>query len=93
MTDNSMSNDNFIFTGTCRAGSGVVAAVTTFLASRNCYICALEQFDDQSTNKFFMRAVFRREDGAPDIATMMEEFAEYPRPLICSGISTDPQHR
>lgn len=76
MTDKQKSNDNFIFTGTCQASSGVVAAVTTFLASRNCYICALEQFDDQSTNKFFMRAVFRREDGAPDIVTITEEFVD-----------------
>jgi formyltetrahydrofolate deformylase len=57
----SMPDDinNYIFTGTCRAGSGVVAAVTGYLAERNCYICALEQFDDESTDKFFMRAVFR----------------------------------
>ena len=64
MTD---STDNFIFTGTCRAGSGVVAAVTSFLADRDCYICALEQFDDESTDKFFMRAVFRRQGASPSI--------------------------
>jgi formyltetrahydrofolate deformylase len=66
--------DNFIFTGTCRAGLGVVAAVTSFLAERNCYICALEQFDDQSTNKFFMRAVFRRQQGSPPIGDIGDQF-------------------
>ena len=45
--------NNYIFTGTCRAGSGVVAAVTGFLAERDCYICALEQFDDESTRLGF----------------------------------------
>ena len=73
MTNNS---DNFIFTGTCRAGSGVVAAVTSFLADSDCYICALEQFDDESTDKFFMRAVFRRQENSPSIDQMAEAFAE-----------------
>ena len=75
MTTISTNSERYIFTGTCRAVTGVVAAVTSFLADRDCYICALEQFDDESTEKFFMRAVFRREKNAPSIATMTEEFA------------------
>ena len=67
MTTMPQEANNYIFTGTCRAGSGVVAAVTSYLAERNCYICALEQFDDDSTNKFFMRAVFRPQTGSPSI--------------------------
>ena len=72
----SMPDDtnNYIFTGTCRAGSGVVAAVTGYLAERNCYICALEQFDDESTDKFFMRAVFRPQQGSPEIAEIRRAF-------------------
>ena len=72
----STTNDinNYIFTGTCRAGSGVVAAVTGFLAERNCYICALEQFDDESTDKFFMRAVFRLQQGSPEINEIRRAF-------------------
>ena len=62
MTTMPQEANNYIFTGTCRAGSGVVAAVTSFLADRDCYICALEQFDNESTDKFFMRAVFRRQE-------------------------------
>ena len=65
---------NYIFTGTCRAGSGVVAAVTGYLAERNCYICALEQFDDESTDKFFMRAVFRPQQGSPEINEIRRAF-------------------
>ena len=73
----SMPDDinNYIFTGTCRAGSGVVAAVTGYLAERNCYICALEQFDDESTDKFFMRAVFRPQHGSPEIDEIRRAFA------------------
>lgn len=76
MTTMPQEANNYIFTGTCRAGSGVVAAVTSFLADRDCYICALEQFDDESTDKFFMRAVFRRQDKSPSIETMKGAFAE-----------------
>jgi len=67
--------NNYIFTGTCRAGSGVVAAVTGYLAQRNCYICALEQFDDESTDIFFMRAVFRPQHGSPEIDEIRRAFA------------------
>ena len=66
--------NNYIFTGTCRAGSGVVAAVTGYLAERTCYICALEQFDDESTDKFFMRAVFRPQQGSPEINEIRRAF-------------------
>ena len=75
MTDLRLDNDNFIFNGTCRAVTGVVAAVSSFLAERDCYICALEQFDDESTNKFFMRAVFRRQSNSPNIDVITEEFS------------------
>ena len=68
--------NNYIFTGTCQAGTGVVAAVTGFLASRDCYICALEQFDDESTDKFFMRAVFRQQKNSPVIDKITEDFSE-----------------
>ncbi len=76
MTTMPQEANNYIFTGTCRAGSGVVAAVTSFLADRDCYICALEQFDDESTDKFFMRAVFRRQDKSPSIEIMKDAFTE-----------------
>jgi len=76
MTTMPQEPNNYIFTGTCRAGTGVVAAVTSFLAERDCYICALEQFDDDSTDKFFMRAVFRPQDGSPSIEEIRGSFAD-----------------
>jgi len=76
MTTMPQEANNFIFTGTCRAGSGVVAAVTSYLAERNCYISALEQFDDESTGKFFMRAVFRPQQESPAIQSIRDGFSE-----------------
>ena len=75
MTQEKSIDNNLIFTGTWQAGTGVVAAVTGFLASRNCYICALEQFDDESTDKFFMRAVFRPQKDSPAVEKITEDFA------------------
>lgn len=75
MSPTPAQSSTYILTATCRAVSGIVAAVTSFLAQRDCYICALEQFDDQSTEKFFMRAVFQLQGQSPDIAAINEEFA------------------
>ena len=81
MAISTLDNENFIFTGSCHATTGVVAAVTSFLADRDCYICALEQFDDQSTNKFFMRAVFRRQQNSPNISDITESFKTIAKPF------------
>jgi formyltetrahydrofolate deformylase len=66
----------YILNASCRAGIGIVAAVATFLAERDCYICALEQFDDDSTERFFMRAVFRRQAASPIIDDIRTQFAD-----------------
>lgn len=66
--------NNYIITATCRAGGGVVAAVTGYLADRDCYICALQQFDDEATDKFFMRAVFRLQEESPSIGDIEQRF-------------------
>ena len=74
MTKTNIDNCNYILTACCQAGTGVVAAVTGYLANRDCYICALEQFDDESTQKFFMRAVFRPEGQSPNIESIKKGF-------------------
>lgn len=66
----------FILNVSCKAGTGILAAISTFLADRGCYICAVEQFDDEATEKFFMRAVFRMENQDISIGQMREEFVE-----------------
>jgi formyltetrahydrofolate deformylase len=83
--------NNYIFTGTCRAWSGVVAAVTGFLADRDCYICALEQFDDESTNKFFMRAVFRPQEKSPSIDDIKTGFNQVSEAFAMEWKIHDPK--
>ncbi len=76
MTENNNDQCKYILTACCRAATGVVAAVTGYLADHDCYICALEQFDDESTDKFFMRAVFRPQADSPPIDTIREGFTQ-----------------
>jgi formyltetrahydrofolate deformylase len=57
-------SQNYILTISCPATSGIVAAVTSYLAASHCYISELAQFDDQNSGTFFMRAVFRFNEGA-----------------------------
>jgi len=64
----------YILQVSCPAGTGIVAAVASFLAERDCYICALEQFDDDSTAWFYLRAVFRQQDGSPPIDAIRDQF-------------------
>ena len=66
----------FIIKISCPATSGIVAAVTTFLAEQQCYISEMAQFDDEFSGRFFMRAVFRFNAGvAGDIACVEKDFA------------------
>lgn len=56
----SSSPENHIVKITCPATTGIVAAVTSYLAENHCYISELSQFDDEFNNNFFMRALFHR---------------------------------
>ncbi len=67
-------HNTLILNVSCRAGTGVVAAISGYLAENDCYICALEQFDDESTDKFFLRAVFRLQDKSPDVDALNKGF-------------------
>jgi formyltetrahydrofolate deformylase len=86
----STNEPSYILTATCRAKKGVVAAVTTFLADNDCYICALEQFDDDSTERFFMRGVFRLQNQAPAIELLCEQFQHVADRLEMSWQIHDP---
>lgn len=68
------SQKQYILTASCKAAIGIVAAVSGFLAQRNCYICALEQFDDDSTERFFMRAVFRPMSAEMGVGLIRDQF-------------------
>lgn len=65
-----MTEQNYVLNIACNATSGIVATVSTFLANQSCYISELSQFDDEGTERFFLRAVFHPNKGAivdPDV--------------------------
>lgn len=71
---------SYILTVSCPATSGIVAAVATYLARAGCYISELAQFDDDFTRRFFMRAVFRFNEGVVgNIETLRARFEEVAR--------------
>lgn len=74
MTKKNVELQEFVFNITCKASSGIVSAVTSFLSERGCYISELSQFDDPDTNHFFMRAVGHIESGDKTLADLNEEF-------------------
>jgi formyltetrahydrofolate deformylase len=68
--------NHYIIKISCPATSGIVAAVTTFLAQSGCYISEMAQFDDDFSGTFFMRAVFRLNSGVTaDITSIKTGFA------------------
>ncbi|KWR84811.1 MULTISPECIES: formyltetrahydrofolate deformylase [Pseudomonas] len=68
---------HFIIRISCPAVSGIVAAVTTYLAEQGCYISEMAQFDDEGSGRFFMRAVFRFNEGLEgDIGNIESGFAD-----------------
>ncbi|WP_296268352.1 formyltetrahydrofolate deformylase [Pseudomonas sp. UBA6562] len=64
--------DHFILRVSCPAVSGIVAAVTTYLAEQGCYISEMAQFDDEDNGRFFMRAVFRYNLGVTGDTAQLE---------------------
>ncbi|KKW68041.1 formyltetrahydrofolate deformylase [Lampropedia cohaerens] len=70
------TRENFILTISCPATTGIVAAVSSFLAERGCYISELAQFDDEDTQRFFMRCVFHFTGQAGDIEKLRSDFSK-----------------
>jgi len=69
--------NQYIIKISCPATSGIVASVTSFLADHHCYISEMAQFDDEVSGTFFMRAVFRFNEGfAGDIAAIEQGFVD-----------------
>ncbi|TBR44224.1 formyltetrahydrofolate deformylase [Marinomonas agarivorans] len=59
MTKHTTNGKEFVLKASCTATSGIVAAVTSYIADNGCYISELNQFDDEDCGRFFMRAVCR----------------------------------
>lgn len=88
--DKPRNENTYILNATCKATKGIVAAVTSFLADNDCYICSLEQFDDESTERFFMRAVFKPEASAPTLEALKDGFVNIAERLDMSWDFFDP---
>ncbi|MCG2572727.1 formyltetrahydrofolate deformylase [Acinetobacter sp. ME22] len=69
--------EQYVLKISCPAASGIVAAVSGYLASNGCYISEMAQFDDETTGHFFMRAVFRFNAGVDgDLEQLKANFNE-----------------
>ena len=61
----------------CPDTTGIVAAISGFLATRNCLITEAQHYDDPFTVTSFMRTVFHGNgQGTPSLAELDREFAE-----------------
>ena len=72
-----MAKDNdqrYVLKICCPATSGIVAAVTGYLAQNQCYISEMSQYDDETTGQFFTRIVFRFNEGNGDIDALTSGF-------------------
>lgn len=57
---------NIVLTVTCKSTRGVVAAISGYLAGKDCNIVDSSQFDDLDTGRFFMRISFISEAGVSE---------------------------
>ena len=70
-------SDEFILRLACDDRPGLVARVSSFLASSDCNILDAQQFDDRLNNRFFMRVAFDPHDRPVEL--LREEFAPIAR--------------
>ncbi|MEM1153387.1 MAG: formyltetrahydrofolate deformylase [Pseudomonadota bacterium] len=66
--------DEFILCCSCPAGSGIVAAITNFLAERGAYLSELAHFDEVSSQQLFLRTRFLIESGDTTLASLQDAF-------------------
>jgi formyltetrahydrofolate deformylase len=65
-----------ILTLSCASAAGQIAAVTSFLETRGCYIDDIAVFDDKREQRFFARCVFHPTGGdALPIETLRDDFS------------------
>jgi len=66
-----------VLTVACPSAAGQVAAVASFLERHRCYVDELNVFDDDLSERFFVRCVFHHvdRDDALQLATLKQEFA------------------
>jgi formyltetrahydrofolate deformylase len=65
----------YVLTASCASRMGTTAAITGFLATRRFYLMEMHQFDDTSSQRFFVRITFCGVEGEPvDRAALRGEF-------------------
>ena len=70
-----MTAETYILTVTCPAKTGIVAAITGFLAESQCYITEMSQYDDEMTQRFFCRIMLRPAAAlSPEIDALRQQF-------------------
>jgi formyltetrahydrofolate deformylase len=69
-------SEQFILTLACADQPGLVAAVANFLVNNGCNINESQQFNDTEDGEFFMRVVFERLVGSPEVDELKTLFAE-----------------
>ena len=65
----------FILKVSCKAGIGIVAAITRFLAERGGFISEMSQYDDAKSERFFTRCRFHLTSGHLCAQTFSQDFA------------------
>lgn len=70
-----MTQNAVVLTISCPDRTGLVAGVTTYLASRNLFIDETHQFGDPETGRFFMRTVFHPTSSVWEKVEFAEGFA------------------
>src|SRR5690349_21841028 len=66
----------YALTVVCQSAPGQVAGVAAFLERHRAYVEQFAVYDDPPTSRFFLRAVFRREQAQDaDLAAMHEDFS------------------
>lgn len=69
-----MKDDTYILTLSCQDTTGIVAAVSGFLAEHGGFILESAQFGDFATGRFFMRTTFRPGRKLRSCAELSEQF-------------------
>jgi formyltetrahydrofolate deformylase len=65
----------YVLTATCASRMGTTAAITGFLATRRFYLMEMHQFDDISSQRFFVRITFCGAEGEPvDLPDLRAQF-------------------
>ncbi len=69
-----MTGKTYALVLSCPNRAGIVAAVANFLFERDCNIFEAEQFDDEQSNRFFMRVLFNAVGGSLDLDMVKRDF-------------------